>query len=138
MKLKFLLSICALMLISGCARNEARVMHCVNGECSSQKMNVTGVYKATLPCADCAGIDATLTLNSDNTYTYTMIYNTKDKEKDAQKGSYEIKSDIITTTNLYKEQQYFKFDNSQIKLLDSDKQEIAGEIGKAYIFTKVK
>lgn len=34
----------------------------------------SAVYKGTLPCADCPGIDATIALYTDGTYRQTYIY----------------------------------------------------------------
>ena len=37
----------------------------------------SGIYKGVLPCADCAGIETTLQLNSDGTYDLTQNYSGK-------------------------------------------------------------
>ena len=36
-----------------------------------------GTFKGTLPCADCPGIDTTLVLNADGTYTLDTVYQGK-------------------------------------------------------------
>ncbi len=54
---------------------------------------VIATYKGTLPCADCPGIDATLVLYQDNTFSQTYIYRERDTTFITQ-GTWDIKKDI--------------------------------------------
>lgn len=49
----------------------------------------SGVFKGTLPCADCEKIEAELTLNKDSTYEYHTVYHKRGKEYPfTDKGKY--------------------------------------------------
>lgn len=51
--------------------------------------SVSGVFKGTLPCADCEKIEAELTLNQDNSYEYHTVYFKRGKEYPfTDKGKY--------------------------------------------------
>lgn len=47
-----------------------------------------GVYKGKLPCADCEGIDMTLTINPDGTYESQMTYLGKSTKPFVEKGKW--------------------------------------------------
>lgn len=44
---------------------------------TQSETNFSGTYQGVLPCADCAGIDTTLILNQDGTYTLISQYGDK-------------------------------------------------------------
>lgn len=59
--------------------------------CSSfaPQKGVSGVFKGTLPCADCEKIEAELTLNPDNSYEYHTVYYKRGQEYPfTDKGKY--------------------------------------------------
>lgn len=60
---------------------------------------LSGTYEGTLPCADCAKIEAKLVLNSDKTYQYnTVFFKGKEQHPFFEKGTYRWdskKSDVI-------------------------------------------
>lgn len=59
--------------------------------CSSfaPQKGVSGVFKGTLPCADCEKIEAELTLNQDNSYEYHTVYYKRGQEYPfTDKGKY--------------------------------------------------
>ncbi|MDR1349519.1 MAG: copper resistance protein NlpE [Zoogloeaceae bacterium] len=39
-----------------------------------QQGEIAGVYQGVLPCADCGGIESTLTLRADNSFTWRRTY----------------------------------------------------------------
>lgn len=98
--------------------------------------SVMGEYKATLPCADCGGIDVVLKFGVKE-FVYNATYQDRD-EKDMQTGTYSIDGDIITTTNLYKETQKYKRLGDKLIMLDSEGNEVQGVLADYYKFTKVK
>ncbi|CAD7287492.1 hypothetical protein LMG7974_00371 [Campylobacter majalis] len=140
MKAKFLaLSVCACMFFVGCATNDSTKI--AAGSCSVDVVScdvnsVMGEYKATLPCADCGGIDVVLKLGVKE-FIYNATYQGRD-EKDMQTGTYSIDGNIITTTNLYKEIQKYKYANDKLIMLDSEGNEVQGVLADYYKFTKVK
>ncbi len=44
------------------------------GDTTQNALDWQGSYQGTLPCASCSGIETTLTLNLDNTYTLHQVY----------------------------------------------------------------
>ncbi len=59
-------------------------------------LDYEGVYKGTYPCADCPGIDATLILNKDKTFSYTNTYLDRDNEVLNYTGEYKIKGNVLS------------------------------------------
>ena len=57
---------------------------------NTQEANQTTavVYEGRLPCADCEGIDAVLTLNPDETYTMSNTYLGRDVKPYIEKGKW--------------------------------------------------
>lgn len=98
-----------------------------------------GTYKGTLPCADCAGIDYTLTLNEDETYTLTQVY--QGKEDGGQFSSngkfhWDTKGSVITLEDgSEKPNQYFVGENMLMKL-DINGEKITGDMAALYNLQK--
>ncbi|PIF05968.1 MAG: hypothetical protein CSA36_03985, partial [Draconibacterium sp.] len=61
-----------------------------------RKFNYEGVYKGTYPCADCSGIQATLTLSPDKTFVYETVYLGKKDGRFVHKGEYKVKDGILS------------------------------------------
>ena len=98
-----------------------------------------GSYSGILPCADCEGIETTLQLNTDNTYTLTSSYLGKDESLTNKKeGSYTKKGNIITLSGIAKNEgsNKFKVESNQIKYLDLSGKEITGNLASNYILSK--
>lgn len=124
---KVLTSIFLITSLIGCANK--------NLDISNKKIEVNGVYKALLPCADCDGINATLEINN-NKFKLTYAYITPDNETEIQDGFYIIKDNIITTTNLYKEKQEYRIEGDTLIMLDKNGNEINGVLAKKYKFKR--
>ena len=100
-----------------------------------------GTYKGVLPCADCPGIDVTLTLNENGTYVRESKYQgekaagtTPDKEE----GSFTWSSDgqKITLNNVTDgNNQYFVGENL-LYTLDANGNKIEGPLAENYILKK--
>lgn len=98
-----------------------------------------GTYKGTLPCADCTGIDYTLTLNEDETYTLTQVY--QGKEDGGQFSSngkfhWDTKGSLITLEDGSETpNQYFVGENMLMKL-DINGEKITGDMAALYNLQK--
>lgn len=107
---------------------------------SKLSLDYLGVYKGTLPCADCEGIETTLTLLDESNYELQAIYKGKSKTPFASKGTYswhesgnKIRLDGIKEgegANLYQ-----VIENGLIQL-DLDGNRITGELGRKYLLQK--
>lgn len=99
---------------------------------------VTGVYRGTLPAADCPGIATTVTLNDDGTFAMTMQYLERDSSYD-ENGTYSVADSIITARNDKGDavMQFLVGDNS-ITWLDADGNVIEGELASMYVLGRSK
>ena len=55
---------------------------------AKNSLDYLGTYKGILPCADCEGIETTITLNKDETYTSTVKYLGKSSEEIKEIGDF--------------------------------------------------
>ena len=80
---------------------------------AQNSLDWAGTYKGVLPCADCTGINTTLTLNPDHTYQYSEQYQVKDAEKTESKGSFSFDStgSIVTLDGNANQQKLFVGEN---------------------------
>lgn len=100
-----------------------------------------GIYTGTLPCADCEGIETTLTLNDDNTFELHQIYLKGDVPLNFQeKGDFEWDKDgaaIHLKINSDVQSHYhYKVGENKLMALDSDGNEVMGNLREHYILEK--
>ncbi len=93
----------------------------------------SGTYHGTLPCADCAGIDMTITLNQDGTYELTQSYLDKEGIQRTSKGpfSWNESKDTVTLNNEDVPNQYFVGEDVLMKL-DLNGEIVTGELSSSY------
>ncbi|MDR3047942.1 MAG: copper resistance protein NlpE [Bacteroidales bacterium] len=102
-------------------------------------VNWQGTYKGTTPCADCEGIQTTLTLN-DSTYVLEKVYLGKTNEVFKTEGKFvwnEEGSRITLDnekTNGFNVQ--FRVGENMLWQLDSDGDQIEGKLATMYEFRK--
>lgn len=97
-----------------------------------ESRNLTGVYKGTLPCADCPGIDETLiiagTKPDTGTFILEDIYQEKSVAPFQSQGNWQLVSDNIikiTPTGKNSNPSYFEIQlNGDLLMLDSNMQKI--------------
>lgn len=58
-------------------------------------LDYEGTYKGVLPAADCPGIETTLILNPDKTFTLHSVYIDRNSSFD-EKGTYTLEGNILT------------------------------------------
>lgn len=142
---KSLTALAALLLLASCGGNAARNAASTATESTEvadmhnaeNSLDIAGVYKGTLPAADCPGIDYTLTLSPGGKYTEHMSYIDRNTEVDNE-GTYTVEGDILTTTPATQGDRpgYYKVEEGQLRWLDADKNPVPGEIGEHYIIKK--
>lgn len=109
-----------------------------------ESMGYAGVYKGTLPCADCEGIETAIVLNDDNTYQKTSTYLKGNKPGEFEEtGVYELNknTDVITLipsknrdegqSNLY------LLEENQLTFLNKDGSKVEGEMADLYVLEKL-
>ena len=131
---------CGVLLIFSCNNNTVKgtAKTGVDQHTSANSLDWNGVYKRTVPCADCEGIATELTLNSDNTYTLKTKYLGKDSSVQEEKGnlSWNKEGNLITLANLKgKPNQYWVGENG-VTQLDLNGNKITGALAEKYGLTK--
>ena len=93
-------------------------------------LDYLGVYKGTLPAADCPGIETTLTL------ALHLKYIDRDSEFD-EKGAFTVKENLLTLTPSEGGQpQYYKVEENRLRRLDAEKQPVTGALADNYVLQK--
>ncbi len=93
------------------------------GDTTETSVDWNGTYTGKLPCASCPGIETTLTLNSDKTYTLDENYLEEKDGKTTEKGTFTWSKDgsFITLNNGEKEglQKIFKVGEGNVWMVSS-------------------
>ena len=99
-----------------------------------------GTYSATLPCADCPGIDTELTLMADNTYQLKQVYQESSSAEIMNNGSFTWMPDSlgIELIGLKNMSNKFLMQDKQLLMLDMNGKAVEGEMSKLYILKKVQ
>jgi copper homeostasis protein (lipoprotein) len=106
---------------------------------ATNSIDYLGIYKGTLPCADCAGIDTSIELSEDFSFTMVTKYKGKGAKPIETKGTFRwnANGNTITLNNgADLIQQYLVTENTLTKL-DSDGKKIEGKLADQYILKKV-
>ncbi len=104
-------------------------------------LDIVGIYKGTLPCADCEGIQTTVELNADNSYKVTTVYLTdrKGDKEFVEDGVWEIKVNTITLKNAAEDgqpnTQFFAGENT-LTQLDLEGKKVEGPLAAHYVLKK--
>lgn len=107
------------------------------GDNSQNAVDWEGTYKGILPCADCKGIETTLTLMDNESYTISRHYLKNGSSAVAESGvfSWDTSGGIIT---LNKDNQKFRVGENQLFYLDMEGNRITGDLENHYILKKVE
>lgn len=121
----------SIFALTGCQVKE----NIVDEHSAEYALDYEGVYKGTYPCADCIGIQTTLTLNDDKTFVYEKIYLEKVDGYFLYKGNYDVKGNILTVQENDKPVHFF-LGESSITLLDKNLKATQGKLAEYYILKK--
>ncbi len=98
----------------------------------------SGVYKGTLPCADCSDVAYTINLLPDNTFLESKTYQgSRDglSQPIITKGTFSWKEK--DTKILFSNGDQYLISPSSITMLNSTGQLVSGPMGAMYVFKKV-
>lgn len=124
-------------LIKEVSKKEVQTIAIPDGHNSQNALDWAGTYTGTLPCADCEGIQTTIVLNQDNTFTRTEEYLGKKGKPTSTKGNF-IWNDggnTITLVDGDRKQQYRVGENT-LNHLDMEGNVISGQLADKYVLTK--
>ena len=106
------------------------------------KTNWAGTYSGIIPCADCPGIETQITLNTDNTYQISRIYQDRDEDIFQNSGTFQWNADksIITLGNINAAQfpTMYKLGKGSLIQLDLNGKVITGNLAQNYVLKKVQ
>lgn len=108
---------------------------------SMNALDWNGIYKGTLPCADCEGVETILTLNPDLTYIlFTNYLGRNDALEEETKGSFiwDETGSTITLSNATSKLIKYKVGENLLWHLDTNGDMITGDLADHYILTKAQ
>ena len=101
---KIFILVCSCALLAAC-NNSAKTNKSAGADSTSievtdihnaeNSLDYEGTYKGVFPAADCPGIETTLTLNPDKTFSLHSVYIDRDSSFD-EKGTYTLKDNLLT------------------------------------------
>jgi uncharacterized lipoprotein NlpE involved in copper resistance len=140
MKLLFLPALLAFIFAAGCkpAGTSDQSASPADAHTSANSLTVAGLYTGTVPCADCAGIETTLTLSDGMVYTINRKYLGKDPELVTQhSGKYKWNDAgntiILDGLDPAAEPTQYLVEEGRIIQLDLAGNRITGELADKYI-----
>ncbi len=105
---------------------------------SMNSLDWDGIYKGVTPCADCEGIETSLTLSKDNTYVLTTKYLGKSAKTKEMKGTFtwNTEGNTITLSTITNGPNQFFVGENQLTQLDMSGKKITGALAEKYILKK--
>ncbi len=104
---------------------------------SQSSLDYDGIYRGTLPCADCSGIKTTVYLMRDGSYKMLQEYMDKGDKPFESTGKFSWdKTGSIITINDNGQKTIFKVGENTLTQLDQDGKAITGQLARNYILTK--
>jgi uncharacterized lipoprotein NlpE involved in copper resistance len=105
---------------------------------ASTALDYDGMYKGVTPCADCEGIEISISIGADKKYTKTTKYLGKKESKEIKlEGSWNwVNGNVIQLEGVTDgPNQYFVSENALIQL-DMEGKKITGALAEKYILSK--
>lgn len=79
---------------------------------------IIGTWRGVIPCADCPGISYNLTLNEDNSYEETLIYQDRSAQPYTQTGMWRVNKGVLELDNPAVERSRFSLSDNELMMLD--------------------
>ena len=111
-----------------------------DGHNSQISVDWNGIYKGTIPCADCEGIQTELTLMEDGSFERRTTYLGKDGETRSDKGNFTW-NDAGSAVTLALEDggtQQYQVGENMLFHLDREGNRITGDLAEKYVLMKNK
>ncbi|MTG98624.1 copper resistance protein NlpE [Myroides sp. BIT-d1] len=110
----------------------------VDEHTSQNSLDWSGTYQGVVPCADCPGIDTTIVLNEDGTFTRVLVYQDKADGKFEDKGTFawDAAGSVITLKVDDKEETKYQVREGALAQLDQEGKAIEGELAEKYLLAK--
>lgn len=124
-----------LIFLAGCQPQQSRGAM-ADGHNAQNALDWAGVYRGTLPCADCPGIDTQLTLNPDRSYVMISTYRERSVAPRESRGVFRWEADGSRIALQGDEQFRYKIGENRLVQLDMDGNEITGPLAAHFILHK--
>lgn len=146
MRIQYILFALLSVLLLSCASDQANdnttskdeQRDVTNSHTSQNSLDWKGTYTGIMPCASCEGIETTLEINDNQSYTLTLIYLGEDEPNKVERSgsfSWNETGNIITLDDEDEPNQYFVGEN-YITKLDMEGNRITGELADKYVLRK--
>ncbi len=131
---KFLIAVFVVTLFS-CNSKQPQV---ATGDNSQTSLDWDGTYSGITPCADCEGIETSVTLNKDMTYQLSNTYKGKSADAVIKTGSFTFNKDgnTITLGNITDGPSQYAVGENQLTQLDMEGNKIIGNLADNYVLKK--
>lgn len=97
-------------------------------------LNFSGVYKGTVPAADCPGIEVTFAAGEDGTFRITYDYLERDGSFGTQ-GRYTVWGNTVIAAGDNADSVFFRKEAGSIRMLDRNMQPVTGALEDMYILS---
>jgi len=117
--------------------DSSEMLQVVDGANAQNSLDVAGTYKGVLPCADCEGMETTIELKTDSTYSRIIKYLGKKENGFTASGKWTWINGSVISLGSIKEgpNQYFVAEGKLIQL-DMSGNRITGELAAKYELKK--
>lgn len=107
---------------------------------ANKTLNYQGTYKGVLPCADCDGLETTISLNENNTFVIQSQYLGKGNKIFEQHGTFTWNKtgSVVLFDNVDNAPNQYAVGNNTLTQLDLEGKLITGSLAKQYILSKQK
>ena len=133
-----LTSILAVFILFQVSCNNGKDEKTNNAISQKSSTNFSGTFSGLIPCADCPGIEVTLSFSPDSSFIESMVYQERSSSfKDSGQWIKDGKLIEVRYNNKKASPHYFLIkSDSIIAWLDADKKEIEGPLKDHYILKK--
>ncbi len=108
---------------------------------SSISLDWSGTYAGTIPCADCEGVEITLNLNDDLSFTAKAVYRGKSTAPFEAQGSFKWLDDgariQLSGIDAAAMPYIFKVGENKVTCLDEDGNPMTGKLTSRYTLKKI-
>lgn len=108
-----------------------------NDHNAQNSLDYDGIYRGTLPCADCEGIKTTIYLNRNNTFKRVSQYIGRDV-KDEKTGVYQWNTagNTVVLKSANNQDEYYFVGENTLTMLDTAGKKIDSPLSKYFVLTK--
>lgn len=106
---------------------------------AQNSLDWSGTYKGVLPAASSSGMETTIKLNPDMSYTYTVKYIDKSDKLFTTEGYFtwlDAKSGVINLANNPEGSRLYFMGENSLTHLDNKGKRIEGDLAKSYVLSK--